>query len=207
MTILEFLLKYLPSTTPTVLDFVSPFIWPATVLLILMYFRKPICRVLDRLQEAGLPGGAWAKLKPLDQAVAPRALTRTSKRTYAEMRLGHPVDRNMRAAWENTANTYWAGYDICNAWYGLMFGAGKRQLLYLLQQCYHHVDCLEFSDSRFKEHFSKLFKKVESTPETDLDQAMRRKLANDVFLLRDHIGAHMEVHQPGFTGFPEGPIT
>lgn len=188
----------------TILEFISKFIWPTGVLIILWCFRKRIRTIVDRLQEARGPGGWGATFRSDDQAVAPQAAT--GDFTFAERRLGRRVGK-VTAKWEKTANTYWAGYDICNAMHGLMLGAGKRDLLYLLGQCHHHVQCLEFSDKSMEDQFSKLIDDVKSATETRLDRATRHKLAQDVLLLRDEVGAYMERNQPGFIGFPQGSVT
>lgn len=187
----------------TVLEFISRFIWPGAVLLILFFFRRQIRQIADRLQEARGPGGWSATFVAQQQAVSPGAVASDSTTTEAERRLGRKVDRSVDAEWINTGNTYWLGFDLSNAWFALTFGAGKRQLLHLLTQCRHHVRCLRFTDSRLGEALSGLVDKVTTTPETDLNQSVRQAIAGDIRLLQDEIGAHMEAHQEGFLPWAE----
>jgi len=178
---------------------IAALFWPGTIGFVVWLFRNEIRKTFDRLQQVEIGGKAGTKFKlglPEFQTNGPPGWTPT------ERRLGRKIEPKLNANWKNTANIFWLAKDLSDAYTWMQLGMEKRMLLLALNQCRHHVRCLNFSDKRYEERLTALIKDIEHTPEAKLDKETRLKFAKDVVLLRDEIAVHIEANQPDFQPWP-----
>jgi len=181
------------------LELVKEIAWPAAIVFLVLWFRKTIQEIAKLVAERLQKVKGFGVESIFGSPVVPEQTGRGSPTgmTAAEQRLGRRVNP-VKAEWKNIANIYWLGHDLATALFYLLYKADKRFLLYILSQCRHHVRSLKFESDHFEKQIGELYKIVEGKPETALNAQTREKLARDILLLRDEIGAQMEVNQPDF---------
>lgn len=177
-----------------VLDFIRDMSWQVVALTAVYLLRAELRQVLQRLQEARIPGAGEYRFYEIASDKEEKEARRKS---------GSRVD----AKWANVGNIYWLGHDLMWTIDAALRNAGKKHLIHGLRQVEYHLRALELSDESPLESAGKLIANVQVKLESDLDVGFRQKFAKDIDTLRDEIGVYMEVEQSSFLASPQGNDT
>lgn len=171
----------------------APFVWPALVLFIVLYFRKPIKDRLEAVRELDWKnkvvrfgdertdslGGKHLPAAPTDSASVP---TETGFASGAK--------------WNNTGNVYWLGHDLIWTSQVALRAAPKSELLRGLRQAQYHLKHLGLVDLGAK--LSSIIDEVESTSEPAMSADWRKTFSAKVSRFVSDVGALAAKNQPDF---------
>jgi hypothetical protein len=106
------------------------------------------------------------------------------------------------ARWENVANLFWLGSDLCWTDWKVKSGAPKERILHGLGQSYHHLVQLGLATSDPGKQLSILRSQAESTPEAALSQQWRNDFAGKLSQVAHGLSGMAKSQQPGFQPNP-----
>lgn len=174
--------------------------WPVLVGVLVWVFLDQLKELFSRLKRLAVLGLSLEAppVSPGARGVGagPRS---AGERVPAEVRLGSGVDRQAELPLGGRfGNIYWLGYDIFFAIAALTGGGQKQTVVTALEHSLYHARALGLNAVGITEKTEKLVASVKDLPAASLDGYQRGLLAAQVVRLRDEVGAHMEVRQPGF---------
>jgi hypothetical protein len=104
--------------------------------------------------------------------------------------------------WENVANLFWLGNDLCWTDWRLKSGAPKERILHGLTQSYHHLSQLGLATSDPGKQLSILKSQAESAPETVLNLQWRNDFAGRLSQVVSGVSDMAKSQQPSFQPNP-----
>jgi hypothetical protein len=177
------------------LSFFTALLWPATVLILALGFRKSIKQLIESLTELRLWGEKavlkWpqAKVDTMGELSAPSSPKQLS---------GVPT-----AKWDKPANLFWLGSDLETTSQTALRGAPKERILRGLRQSSHHLSELGLGDSAPGKALSSLNSQVAIQPEASLDRQWRNDFALKINSIIQAVSDLARAAQPNFRPHPE----
>jgi len=182
---------------PTILAAIA---WPLVVLVTLFVFKKKIDGLIDRLQQATLPGGAGLAF---GQAAIDKAAQQPSLKAKTQSVLEAEQPKADLIKWDNPGNLFWASHDLMLTIDRLLRGSHKDQIVYTLQQSLWHVRSLGFKGSPIEYKLAQLTARAAATLPTDWTNQLRDNYAAELETIKNAIGDLAAAHQPDFQPGPK----
>jgi hypothetical protein len=176
------------------------------------------CLLALCVMVAGSAVGAWIHQVRLNRTINSSAFSRVRARLlglFDEPRtleaaieklpgagarqIGAPSD----IKWENVANLFWLGHDLCWTNWRVNSGAPKERILHGLTQSSHHLSELGLADSVPGRLLSSLKSQAESTQDVALNQQWRNGFAAKLSQVTHDVSGIAQREQPSFQPNPK----
>jgi len=169
-------------------------VWPATILILVCWFRKGIKNLIASVAEAKTGHSLFLRFGQADSdARASKTLP-----SVVPNQIGAPSS----VRWENSANLFWLGSDLEWTAQTVLRGAPKERILHGLTQCDHHSSELGLTDSAPGRQLSALKSQVQVLPEAALVRQWRNDFADKISAVIGGFDNLVKQHQPDFRPGP-----
>ncbi|MCK4714292.1 MAG: hypothetical protein KAT35_01865 [Candidatus Aenigmarchaeota archaeon] len=167
-------------------DILEVVVWPALLLVVVLYFRQPLKGLLKRLKKAQVPG-VFEFLESAHDS------PHTPPRQEAAGSLAKLF------ATDKPASAYWLGSDLMWTVDMILRGAPKEIILRGLKQSLHHFDSLGLKDEPDGTILTKLKVKMARMLDKELNTQVRNEYAKELLQVMTRTGDHAARCQSNFT--------
>ena len=174
--------------------------WPFVVLIFVLLFKKKIDKLINRLQQATLPGGAGLAF---GEATIDKAAQQPSLKAKTQSVLEAEQSQADSIKWSNSGNLFWASHDLMLTIDRLLRGSPKDQIVFTLQQSLWHVRSLGFRGSPIEYKLTQLTARAAATLPTDWTKQLRDDYAAGLETIKNAIGELAADSQPDFQPGPK----
>lgn len=169
----------------------APYVWPAVVVFLILYFRKPIRDRLEAVRELDWKNKVVRfgdektdfSVKSLPAASSERSVPAGEKSASV-------------AKWNNTGNVYWLGHDLIWTSQVALRAAPKSELLRGLRQAQYHLTHLGLAAEDVK--LTSIIDEVEKTDEAAMTVDWRKTFSAKVARFVSEVGTLAARNQPDF---------
>ena len=191
---MNFLHELVSLTTPFVPLLVS-LVWPATILIILCWFKGPIKVLITQLSEAKLGEKLFFKFWQVKSDIES---VEQLPATTAPVALPPPSE----ARWDRVANVFWLGSDLDWTAQTVLRAAPKERILHGLTQSYHHASQCGLANTVPGTHLATLKSQVQAMQESALDRDWRANFAEQLYRISRGFSDLARERQPDFRPSP-----
>jgi hypothetical protein len=173
---------------------VTALLWPATILILVCWFRKGIKALIASVVEAKIGNSVFLKFGQAQSDITIETLPNPATKQ---------ISAPSGVEWENVANLFWLGNDL--EWTGqtVLRGAPRERVHHGLKKCNHHCSELGLTDSVPGKQLTLLKSQVEGMSEAALDRQWRNAFSEKILGVVRGFDILVREQQPNFRPDPE----
>jgi len=169
-------------------------VWPATTLIVLCWFKRPIRTVITQLSEAKFGESLSFRFGQVKTDIeSPERLPSTN---------APAAPPPSGARWDKVADLFWLGNDLDWTAQTALRAAPKERIFHGLTQSYHHASQCGLAHTAAGRQLATLKFQVQATPETALDRDWRANFVEQLYQIIRGFSDLAKEQQPDFRPGP-----
>jgi hypothetical protein len=182
----------------TLVPLVIALVWPATMLIIVRWFRSELKELIGSVTELKLFNSVSLRIERARTDIAERPTDETLDSPEAKQ-----ISEPSTPKWGKVANLFWLGNDLEWTMQTLLQNAPQQRIVKGFIQVNHHCSELGLADSTPGKQLAELKAQVESLSEAALDKRLRDDLAEKLLLVVKGFDVLVRRQQRDFRPSPE----
>lgn len=175
------------------------YVWPLSIIIVLLVYRNRIHALLDRIISAKLPGGT-------EISFGNAGIDKNESERDSNLRntggTNESIVNQMDIQLNKIGNIYWAGNDLMWTIDVLLRGGNRNTIMHGLRQSFHHLREIGITKGYLFEKMQELYDRAEKSFESDWTNQMRQHYASDLRAIKDKAGFIIQRKQTNFSPEP-----